>query len=255
MSQVDEILAMMGQKKAEESVVLDEDDGDLQEEQVDEGGEIEDALLNEVDDTGDDERIRSLTASLAQQTQEIEALRQQLQQAIGVVAQKVEPPPPVFDTEKLRQAVYDQDADVIVEAFGKLAEMINHQKESIREGILRDLPTVATNVTRQQMVLAKAVDAFYSENPDLVPYANMVGAMANKIVAADPAKPLPELFEAAASEVRKQLGMKKDAAKKKANSTPPAFPKGGGSRTGGGPQIVDPLKNDLAKMQKVVARR
>lgn len=198
--------------------------------------------------------LDQLRDTIAKQAAELEELKQRV---AAPPQQDPSTSPPaaesIFDVEELKTAFYENDFDTVVGVFQKLLTHVQEQQEVIRERVLKDLPEVATNITRQQFSLMKAVDAFYGENEDLVPHAQMVGAAANRIVAENPNLQLSELFDQAGQEVRKQLGLKRKAVTRQESASPPAFPKVKGARKEM-PEL-DPVKADLAKMSKVVIRR
>ena len=165
------------------------------------------------------------------------------------------PPPapaPAFslNEELLSRALIEDDPAAMKEVLMGLVQHINSQIPT-REALLRDLPAVAQNVTRQQLTLMRAVDQFYEDNPDLLPHAQTVGNVANRIVAAEPGLSLYDTFKRAETETRKLLGLKKRVAQVDAaeGRGKPAFAKVKAARKPEGPSLQG-LRGEIAQMQK-----
>ncbi len=93
----------------------------------------------------------------------------------------------------------------------------------------RTLPNVVSSQVKQVAALTKAVDEFYTENPDLKQVRKTVGAVADQIVAGNPNLKMEEVMVQAADKTRELLKMPKP---KKDKVVKPSFakPKGGGPK-------------------------
>lgn len=219
--------------------------------QVDEAGEKEDPYKN-------------LLEAYNLQSQQLLALQAQIGLAprgessppipSGPPQQEIPlPPPPAaplqlkIDKGTIQKALIEDDAEAMEQILLGMANQIVEHREAMREAILRDLPNVTRNVARQQLTMMKAVDEFYSKNEDLVPYQSIVGAVSNEIVAREPGLSIGEALNKTEEEVRRRLGLKRQAQAAEA-ARKPAFAKTKSSRKPGQPQLSG-LKADIAAMQ------
>ena len=130
-----------------------------------------------------------------------------------------------------------------------IAAHVTSQKEVWRESVLRDLPMITRDVARQQVVLLNAVNKFYQDNDDLVPYQGVVGNITNQIAAQHPEYSLGQLFEEVEKNVRKTLGLKKIAQRvDESKSSTPAFVRKSNSRKPGPPKI-EGIRGEIAAMR------
>lgn len=136
--------------------------------------------------------------------------------------------------------VGDGDVDEIVDNKDKLnlllntvyAAAIEQANKSAYERMLTSIPEIITGHINRNAIVSNMVKEFYDNNPDLVSVKRTVGAIANDIHAQDPGKTLEEVFDAAAKQTRKVLGLKipKTKAEKSKNLDNPGFV---GKRSGG----------------------
>lgn len=172
---------------------------------------------------------------------------------------QVTPPPPAqapstfaLDEALLEKALIEDDPAAMKQVISGLVQhiegLVSSTRAQTREEVLRDLPNVATQVARHQMVLMKAVEQFYLDNQDLAPFQHIVGAVGQEISMKEPNLTINEALEKTGVEVRRRLGLRKQALKVEADRKP-AFPKGGtGSRKPGGVKLTGP-RADIAAMQ------
>jgi hypothetical protein len=154
---------------------------------------------------------------------------------------------PVIDKALVERALIEDDANAMEQVLVALVQQVVEHREAMRETILRDIPSVTQRVARQQLTMMKAVDDFYSKNEDLVPYQAIVGAVSNEIVAKEPQLSLDDALTKTEVEVRRRLGLKKQAIVNESRNKP-AFAKTKSSRKPGQPQLSG-LKADIAAMQ------
>jgi len=172
---------------------------------------------------------------------------------------QVTPPPPAqapstftLDEALLEKALIEDDPAAMKQVISDLVQhiegLVSSTRTQTREEVLRDLPNVATQVARHQMVLMKAVEQFYLDNQDLAPFQHIVGAVGQEISMKEPNLTINEALEKTGVEVRRRLGLRKQALKVEADRKP-AFPKGGtGSRKPGGVKLTG-SRADIAAMQ------
>lgn len=172
---------------------------------------------------------------------------------------QVTPPPPAqapptfaLDEALLEKALIEDDPAAMKQVISGLVQhiegLVSSTRAQTREEVLRDLPNVATQVARHQMVLMKAVEQFYLDNQDLAPFQHIVGAVGQEISMKEPNLTINEALEKTGVEVRRRLGLRKQALKVEADRKP-AFPKGGtGSRKPGGVKLTG-SRADIAAMQ------
>lgn len=179
-------------------------------------------------------------------------------QVVTPPAAQVPTPPPAqpstyaLDEKLLEKALIEDDPAAMKQVIGGLVQhmevMVQAAREQTREAVLRDLPGVASSVARHQLVLAKAVEQFYVDNQDLAPFQHVVGAVGQEISMKEPNLSILEALEKTGVEVRRRLGLRKQAQKLEADRKP-AFPKGGsGSRKPGAPTLTG-KRADIAAMQ------
>lgn len=157
-----------------------------------------------------------------------------------------------LDDSLLEKALIEDDPAAMKQVITGLLQhvegLVQAAREQTREAMLRDLPNVATNVARHQLVLMKAVEQFYVENQDLAPFQHIVGAVGNEISMKEPNLSIMETLEKTGAEVRRRLGLRKQAIKTETDRKP-AFPRtGSGSRKPGAPTLTG-KRAEIAAMQ------
>lgn len=126
---------------------------------------------------------------------------------------------------------------------------------------LQAIPDIVANVVASRIMLQKASDTFYEENPDLVPFKKVVGTVAEELIANNPSikygdlvakdeKGNPSMLE---KEVRNRLELHRKATDRGKNTkpTPPRLPrKTGRSERGTGKPNLSPIESEIDKMNK-----
>lgn len=170
--------------------------------------------------------------------------------AAPVVQQQVALKPIEIDDRLIEKALIEDDPAAMKQVLTGVLQHVQQMQHSIREQVLVDLPSLAQNVARQEFALMSAVREFYEQNSDLKPYAQIVGAITNEIVAKDPQLSLEEAFKRVETETRRRLGLKKQIQRVETANTrqTPAFGKSTSSRKPG-PPALQGLKGEIAAMQ------
>lgn len=272
-----EIAAMQGMSVEEETPPEDRSVDDVEERKEVEGereGEAggEEAKVEEPEAEDEDETLDVRYSRLLEEHNALAAQLLDLQQrgySVGGQPSTVEAPatPPVvglpsssppqasgfqLDEALLERALVEDDPkamkQVILGLVQHVETLTQQSREQTRETILRDIPSVATAVARQQYSMMTTIKDFYINNNDLVPYQHVVGAVANEIAAKEPNLSIVDALNKTAVEVRRRLGLKKAAITQPDRQ--PAFPRGGkgGSRKPGAP-VLTGLKAEIAAMQ------
>jgi hypothetical protein len=168
---------------------------------------------------------------------------------------EVPPPPPVpssyvMDEALLEKALIEDDPKAMKQVITGLLQhvetLVSNTREQTREAVLRDIPYVAQSVARQQLTMMRAVEKFYTDNEDLVPYQHVIGAVANEITMKEPQLTIADALAKTEVEVRRRLGLKR-AAEKLAPDRKPAMPRVSGSRKPGAP-VLTGKRADIAAM-------
>lgn len=125
------------------------------------------------------------------------------------------------------------------------------QGQTLKEGVLRSIPSVVTNVANQQIGLKESVDKFYRDNPDLATpkRKKIVALKAEKAISEDPAITLSQAFDIAEKETREILKLKKKTVVKREKGDRPSFGKKakGKQKVKSKPKLTE-LQQDLNDM-------
>lgn len=111
------------------------------------------------------------------------------------------------------------------------------------EFVVRSIPDIVKNNVALTARLKKLHDQFYDEHKDLVPWKKSVGTVMEEMISEHPDKTYEQLLPEVATEVRKRLGLHKDANRGTGNNPPPPPPR----KKGGQRQQSKPDTSDLAK--------
>lgn len=228
-----------------------------EEETSSESSEDEDA---DGDGEGEDEEAEDEEAEV----DEAELLRQQIAQLSQVLVSHGIDPSKVMPTEKPEEGekkeetapevsaaqqlldgnlnvdvkmppieISKEEFDEIFESPEKLVDLLNRVRESAVEQVLKSVPSLASNIVNQQMVLKGMVQDFYEANQDLRNVKPFVAVVANEIAARHPDWGVERVFQETAIETRKRLGLKAQALKGEQQQTVgskrPALPKAKGT--------------------------
>jgi hypothetical protein len=206
-------------KEAEvEEVSKTEEESDEEETSTDE---------TEVEKTGADEEEPTGAEEPDEVTDEVTALRGQLNQMSevllkhGIVLSDGQETAPVTEAAEPAQVATLEDLAILDEDVN-FDDMMNDRETFVTtmRGILgryrdllsqdfsRAIPSVVANQVRQVSTLTNAVNTFYTENEDLLPVRKAVGVVANQIVAEHPDWDLPRVMQESAQTTRKMLKMK-----------------------------------------------
>jgi hypothetical protein len=283
----DEVLkeiALMEGRLEEESAPVEEtaqiegaDDGESEEGQeeqasgeAEEGREVLEGEAEGEAEESIEERYTRLLAYVNEQSAQLNALRDAGYQVNEIGQQQVVPPPvpparePAMqqvpsppaaswqlDESLLTRALIEDDPVAMKELLLGMYHDLRQNSQTMKEQILIETPRTVQAVARQQLTIMKAVDQFYTDNPDLLPHANVVGLAANRIVAKEPNLSMQEAFEKAEKEARTILGLKRRVQKIDAEEGrgKPAFAKTKASRKPGAP-VIQGLKGEIGRMQE-----
>ena len=136
----------------------------------------------------------------------------------------------------------DLDIDDVVSDPKALNQLLNnvHRKALERarlelkqssENVVRSIPDIVRNVTMLTTRLKKISDDFYNENKDLVPWKKTVGAVMEELISENPDKTYKELLPQVASEVRRRVGLYREATRQDGPPSPPPRRKGRAKQT------------------------
>lgn len=166
-----------------------------------------------------------------------------------------QPPTLEISDDEISKAIVDGDVAAFKKILTQLASHAASVGEAYREQILQSVPTMAVEQAVQRVQLLSAVEAFFRDNPDLLPHRATAGAIINQIIAENPNISLRDAFIKTEAETRRRLGLKKrvlagEGAKGKEG---PAFVKKSGSRKPGAPEFVG-VRAEIAEMQRAMRR-
>lgn len=129
------------------------------------------------------------------------------------------------DADKLDELVRDPKAfNGLLNNIYKKAVAVGH--DMAVKNFMKNTPEIVKTHVSQQIAIKSAVETFYSENQDLLPFKMTVGAFAKKIATERPDLSLPKVLDAAEKFARKKLNLPKDVEGEKSNKgKEPRFPK------------------------------
>jgi hypothetical protein len=172
---------------------------------------------------------------------QIKALSDKLEAALAKPTEKPK------EAEKPLTAKYFNTPADFEAAFEKpenLEAILNKVRADAAEDATKNLPQMVTNIVRTQVTVMRAVDNFYTKNPDLGNKREFVSSVANELMGKNPGWSLNKLFnEELGKEVNKRLGTKPGVPAGKAPGQAPA-PRGARR-----PAEKEP---DLAPLQKEI---
>ena len=126
-------------------------------------------------------------------------------------------------------------------------------RKAISEKVLLTIPDIVKNNIVTMMNLRAASESFYNNNEDLKPFKKTVAAVFEEMASENPGKSYMEIMKSLGPEVRKRLGLHKQAAKKSRTGNSPRLPRKG-SRSGaiGNKPSLSGMEAELAEMNKVL---
>lgn len=117
----------------------------------------------------------------------------------------VQPQTPLPQLPALTQEQYDNIMSS-PEAFqGYLQEVQRQAQAATAESIMQQLGPIVNKTVSHHVSVSAMVSNFYKDNPDLMPYRNQIGILANEILAANPGMPYAQLFKQVGEQAREKL--------------------------------------------------
>lgn len=145
-----------------------------------------------------------------------------------------------------------QFQSILNKVYKKGVEFARAEARKSAESIVRSIPDIVKNNVALNTRLKKIHDQFYSDNEDLLPWKKSVASVMEELISEQPDKTYEELLPQVATEVRKRLGLHKDANRRKDDNPPPPPPrKKGGQRQQSKPD-TDPMLKELDEMDKAL---
>jgi hypothetical protein len=143
--------------------------------------------------------------------------------------------------------VSKEEADAIADDPTKINDVLNKvYQKGIQESLIRVLPIMSSQI-QTSLALHTMVQGFYQDNPDLQPYKDVVGFVANRVQAEHPDWDLVKVFQETERISRERLRLKREqeaSSPKKAKPAKPAFvPKKMKSRPTAPPKVSDMQKD------------
>lgn len=198
-----------------------------------EGGEEEDLTIEEMRrQINEMAKAMQAPASVKAEEKDEGKKEEKKEEAVKVEAA------PVKDVE-----ITQEEFDDALESPSGMAKLFKSKMEKIVEGrvqeVLRAIPNTINSVVDQRVELRIAASDFYRENPDLIPYKQYMGVVANEVFGKDPNLGYEEGFKKTGEEVRKRLKIRRDTSQKAGGGTKrkPAFVKGVKSRKAVPPKV------------------
>ena len=236
----------------EEEVVKEEEETEEKPEEKEEEVKEDEEKEEEVPDEKD-KVIEDLRAKLAEK------------EIVKVPEPEPEPEPESIKFED-QDFIGELDLEEVVrdpKEFNKLLNTIYQKavtdtRQILGEGVLRSIPDIVKTNIAVMTNLKRASDKFYEDNKDLVPFKGAVANVFEETASKNPDKKYDEILKEVGDEVRKRLGMKKEAVKKDANDEekPPRLPR----KKGTPGEIKDEkpdtssLQGDISKMNETLGR-
>lgn len=140
-------------------------------------------------------------------------------------------------------------------SFNKFLNNFLRQVEPIiskkaTEQALQAVPEVSMRVSTDQINMMSTIQAWYSQNPDLLPFREFCGVVAKEVAAKDPSMTMVKALEETEKEVRSRLRLVKPmnvppAASGGAPPVNPGFTPGGSSGSGAPGPVLDKVQKDI----------
>ena len=243
-----------GEKKDEEKKEEEEEE---KEEAPDEKSDEKEEEEKEDEEKEDEEE----TNEPDEKDKIIEDLRRQINEQ--KVERKEEPKEDPLQLD-VQDFIGDLDPEELVrdkDSFNKIlnsvySKGVTDSKKISSEAVLRTIPDIVKNNINLFSALKKEADKFYRENEDLQPFKKVVAAVFEEISSTNPDKKYGELMAKVAPEVRKRLGLHKQAVEKEKNEgKPPRLPghKGNQRSTPSKPN-TSPLQAEIEAMNNSLRR-
>jgi len=167
-----------------------------------------------------------------------------------------EPPAPIPEEDFLG----DLDPDDLIrdpKEFNKLLntiyrkgiELARAEAKNSAESVVKSVPNMIRDNISVTTKLKRLRDDFYKSNEDLVPWSKAVGLVYEELASNNPNKPVEDLMQDVATEVRKRLGLQKSSSDE--DRPPKLHRKKGGPRQTTKPE-TDPILKELDEMDKAL---
>ena len=133
----------------------------------------------------------------------------------------------------------------------KLNSLLNKVYSKAVEQANVGIPAVVERAVASQVSMAMAVQAFYTQNRDLLPVRNYVGQVAREVQAEHQDWPIGQILVDVEQRVRKALTLAKQKADPKSvvdDRKRPAFAKGGGSKVAPSSEQMNSLQKEIAEL-------
>lgn len=152
---------------------------------------------------------------------------------------------------------------VLNSMYKKAIEYVRSEVKKGNELVVRSIPDITKNTIATETQMKSMSDKFYKENSDLKEWGKVVAAIAEELIADNQDKSLNDIFfgdkekktdSMLATEVRRRLGLKKQAMQKKEDDPPPNLPGnkgGGGKRKSTEPELTS-FEKELNEMEAVL---
>jgi len=135
-----------------------------------------------------------------------------LTELVSTIQKPAEPPPKVEVPQAVKYFEKPEDFEAAFEKQENFEALL--EKHSIAtadratRNLLKQLPTVVSNLVTTHVGLSRGIDKFYTENKDLADKKQFVGHVANDLMGKNPGWNLNKLFGELGKEVRTRLGVK-----------------------------------------------
>lgn len=179
-----------------------------------------------------------LRAQLAQMALEIEQLRSGQSQQTPAAQQQQDSSQDQNQQQQqqtqqqtIAQQAYltEEELDQVIDNPALILTAIQRAQQDTARQFTQNLPTIVNQIVQQQVAVQAAVTEFYDTNKDLRPHANYVQFIMREIETKHSDKTYKELFQMAADESRKRLGLnvqsstKPQAQRQSGSKEKPAF--------------------------------
>lgn len=162
------------------------------------------------------------------------------------------PPAPAPADQTVVQFVDEDGFNTALESVEGFNKVLNQVYTKGVEDTLLRVPNVVSASVQSHLTMSEAIKDFFVGNPDLAPYRQYVGLMANQLSSDNPDWTIPKLFGELETEVRKGLSVAKESApaptKKNEKEKSPAFPKKPKGPSGKRMDERSPLQVEIDKM-------
>jgi len=144
--------------------------------------------------------------------------------------------------------VSQEEYDAAASSPEGMAKLLARVQAAARVAVLREIPKLVERQVTEQVSLRSAVDSFYSENKDLVPYKSVVAYKVRELEKANPDWTYDNIFKVLAKEVRTYLRLPSGPKVSKHNDNSPAFPSTKSSRKLPTADTRTPLQKELDEL-------